>query len=376
MKLIAGFLAAALAQETDRWGYYDYYGNGHAHDAKHQSSQTGTEGQLAGNFAGDATGNTEHGILGNGRICWSCSERSYGTCLSVFDTATDSKNIGDQARHGAMYCTGEDYFCFISERRVIRHDQNDYNFEQGQPWSSGTQTVYQEESISFSTSNQLKATNLRVQMGCQQPMACLRQMHQNYKIDMGLPFHTKETIPIATSAAAKFAGLAREGLCRLGADWVDYASGQHSGSNWRDGHWIGGSVRGTDRRYGAVEHHYNYGKGTESVCHYCCDPLLEFSDSSGLYDYKGCNFNAVLPNDLLVSDSTISIDGATTNVAESADLEDNIFIERQQNWESPVWNNNGQYHGMFRNPHTHYPRKTVTTNTGGAPDHPNAATGR
>jgi len=370
MKLIAGFLAAALAQDSDRWGFYDYYGNGNEVGGKSQSSQTGTTGQLAGNAAGTAAGNTEAGILGNGRICWSCNERSYGTCLGAFDMSATSKNIGDMKRHGAMYCTGEDYFCFISERRIIRHDGNDYNYEKGQPWSAGTlvTTVYQEESIAFGTSNQSKNTNIKVEMGCQQPMACLRQMNQNYKIDMGMPYH-HTTVPLVTSAAAKFAGLAREGLCRLGKDWVDYASGVHAGDNWRERHWRGDTVttptnptRGFDRRYGAGENHYNYGKGTESVCHYCCDPLLEFSGSTGLYDYKGCNFNAL-------SSSAAAIESTGADVA-TGTLAVNLFLNRQQNWESPVWNDNRQYHGMFRNPHSHYPRKTITTNTGGA--HPNA----
>ena len=156
-------------------------------------------------------------------------------------------------------------------------------------------------------------------------------------------------VPIATYPAAKYPGLAREGLCRLGKDWLDYANGEHASDNWRsqtDGF--------PDRRYGAVEHHYNYGKGTESVCHYCCDPLLERT-SSGVYAFNGCNYDAIL-----TSVNTISTGG--TNVDGGGTLTNNVFINRQQKWDSPVWYNGGQYHGMFRNPHTQYPHKVMAHN--------------
>ena len=49
-----------------------------------------------------------------------------------------------------------------------------------EPW-------YQEENqrTDKSNSNKTPNTNIRVQMGCQQPQACLRQQHQNYKIQIG-----------------------------------------------------------------------------------------------------------------------------------------------------------------------------------------------
>merc|ERR1739848_702195 len=58
-------------------------------------------------------------VIGNGRICWNCNERNYGDCLN-----TGGPNLGDPARHGASYCIGEEYFCYIQERRIIRHDGN------------------------------------------------------------------------------------------------------------------------------------------------------------------------------------------------------------------------------------------------------------
>lgn len=204
MKLFAGFLAAAMAQDEDRWGYYDYYGNP---GQKSQSSAThngvthvDSGMQVNGNFIQDGTtvrgthavngmGHNARtsGSLGNGRICWHCSETSYGLCLSDYSAT----HLGDSVRHGASYCQGEDYFCFISERRVIRHDGNDYNYEMGQPWSAGSATIYQEQNTADrSTSNTSTDTKIRVEMGCQQPSACLRQMNMNYKIDMGMPVST------------------------------------------------------------------------------------------------------------------------------------------------------------------------------------------
>lgn len=348
MKLLAGFLAAALAQDSDRWGYYDYYGNG----GRSQVSQTGIGGQLA------ASG--QRGTLGNGRICWHCNERSYGACLSA------SASLGDAARHGAAYCTGEDYFCFASERRVIRNDINDYNFEKGQPWSSGTATLYQEDNGS-ATANQASNTAIRVEMGCQQPSACLRQMNQNYKIEIGLPYHMDAaSLPFLTLPAVH-GGLAREGSCRVGTAWADYATGNHQQDNWRNSNWNG---HNSDRRYGAVENHYNFGKGTESYCHYCCDPLIEFggdhtdTNPATPYDYAGCNYNKFVSSATQNTFDPLSLQatGTTLDGAAGSSVAGNQFIERSQDWDNEVWNDVQQYHGMFRNPHSQYPRKINSNN--------------
>jgi len=141
-------------------------------------------------------------------------------------------------------------------------------------------------------------------------------------------------------------------------DWQDYAHGIHSTTTdqWRQKNWR--SI-GIDRRFGAVEHHYHYGKGTESVCHYCCDPLLEFSDADSNpltpYDYNGCNFNAVSAGQTAISDGT--------TVDNSSGITGNVFINRHQLWSAPIWYDARQYHGMFRNPHTQYPRKVQAYNT-------------
>lgn len=346
MKLLAGFLAVALAQDEDRWGFYDYYGNSHG---KSQTSQTGLNG--------NQIGQQKATVIGNGRICWHCEERNYGDCLN-----TGGPNLGDSDRHGAAYCTGEDYFCYIHERRIIRHDGNDYNFEMGQPWSQGSEDTYQEQNTAFASSNMSKNTNIRVEMGCQQPQACLRQMHMNYKIEMGMPYHVQSSDVALTTYPVVHGGLAREGMCRLGQDWRDYASGNHDSDNWRMTNWRMSPFNGVmDRRYGAVRNHYHFGKGTESVCHHCCDPLIEFSDDSDAfgtpYDYMGCNFNAIMSNADISSGGTV--DGA-------GNLDANEFLQRSHVWDSPIWYDNRQYHGMFRNPHSQYQRNTVSYNLGGA----------
>lgn len=274
--------------------------------------------------------------------------------------------VGDIVRHGAAYCTGEDYFCYISERRHIRHDGNDYNFEMGQPWSlgtSGVHTLYQEENDNFATANRVKNTNIKVEMGCQQPMACLRQMNMNFKIEMGNPYHVSPAnVPLVTLPVVH-GGLAREGSCRLGKDWQDYAYGSHSSDNYRNGNW---QNINSDRRYGAPANHYHFGKGTESYCHFCCDPLIEFAATGGNtsptspYDYPGCNFNHV--NSATDITASGNVDGTGT-------LTGNAFLERHHNWESPVWYHDEQYHGTFRNPHTQYPHWVEAGNTGG--NHPN-----
>lgn len=343
MKLLAGFLAAALAQDEDRWGYYDYYGNSNV--GKSQNSQSHGVGPLA-------IGRSE-GIMGNGRICWECSERNYGHCLG------GTAMVGDATRHGATYCTGEDYFCYANERRIIRHDGNDFNFEFGGPWTAQAASTYQEESVAFGSSNMNQNTNIKVEMGCQQPMACLRQQNKNYQIDMGQLFFGSAG-PIAKGPAGAFAGNVREGMCRLGLNWVNYSNGNHASDNYRENNWRPGVANNDDRRYGAPDHHYHFGRGTESVCHFCCDPLLEMADGDTNPltpgDYFGCNFNHFATN------ADIS---ATNTVDENGNLAGNRYTLRHTIWDKKTWYNNMQYHGMFRNPHSQYAHKTMVHNLGG-----------
>ena len=113
--------------------------------------------------------------LGNGRICWTCdSDQGYSACLA------------STANQGPVYCQGEDYFCFISERRIIRHGENDFNFEFGAPWSAASARFHQERLNGFAANSD---GMIKIQMGCQQPLSCLRQQWQNYQIVMGKTFY-------------------------------------------------------------------------------------------------------------------------------------------------------------------------------------------
>ena len=87
----------------------------------------------------------------------------------------------------------------------------------------------------------------------------------------------------------------------------------------------------TDRRYGAVEPHYHYGKGTESVCHYCCDALLEYD----LTGDKPCNYFAITGVDSelgAISNAVNTVDTAASN-----NMDSNIFLKRQEYWNNPTW---------------------------------------
>lgn len=343
MKLLSGLILAARAQEL--WGdYYNYnYNSGITYDGKSQHVDDG----VAGHQKASSTS-----LEGNGRICWHCSSRNYADCVAA---ATDPAE-GDTVRHGAAYCVGEDYFCYISERRIIRHDGNDFNFEKGQPWSTGTATTYAEDNVDNSDIKELK-----VDMGCQQPNACLRQQHQNYQIQLGHSFFSNTIIDAVP--VSKTPNLNREGMCRLGREWLDYARGNGHDHQWNkaqaDGNRFNDEEDTHDRRYGYTQNHHHMGKGTESVCHYCCDPYLE--RVAGFY---GCNYDAVINvgNNLFQPDvmsSSSTVDGETP-----AGTDGNLFRVRSRTYDSPVWSNAQQYHGPFRNPHSQYPRKTYAGNAG------------
>ena len=95
----------------------------------------------------------------------------------------------------------------------------------------------------------------------------------------------------------------------------------------------------TDRRYGAVAPHYHYGKGTESVCHYCCDALLEYDIASE----SPCNYHIIAqntaPNQTTAAKSLGAITGNvdTVDTAQFMNVMRNIFLERQENWTHPTW---------------------------------------
>lgn len=95
--------------------------------------------------------------------------------------------------------------------------------------------------------------------------------------------------------------------------------------------------------------------------------LKNFSGGLSPYDFYGCNYYAA-DTAAEISAST-SINGV--HLADSNNLATNLFINRQQNFKSPVWYNADQYHGMFRNPHTQYPRGPLLSTITASTDVPN-----
>jgi len=334
MKLLAGVLASWVSAQTSFYDYEQtYYG-------KSQVAQSAGLGPEVASVAR---------TLGNGRICWSCLEESYTDCLGT------DKVRGDAERHGAVYCQGEDYFCYISERRIIRHNENEWNYEDGNPWQSDTSDRNHAELLNGHAGDG-PSTELRVQMGCQQPLSCLRQQWQNYQIQMGVAMIQANVagvdnayVPVGSQTEV------RSGLCRHHYAWQDHASGMHLvDDEWRNFSWMGASSQPGngktategwgDRRFGATERHFQRGKGTESTCHYCCDPYLE-------YDASGCNKDAATT----FTSTLARVDGA--------DDETNIFLKRPANKGSLDWTsaaNQPQYHGAFRNPHTQREKEALS----------------
>ena len=81
------------------YGSYDYYGGGYS-SGYYGKSQTSQSGNVLDN--GNLVNKSQtQGIVGNGRVCWQCNEKSYSECL-----AADASNAAnsDPVRHGAVYC--------------------------------------------------------------------------------------------------------------------------------------------------------------------------------------------------------------------------------------------------------------------------------
>ena len=334
MKLLAGVLAGWVSAQ---YPYYDY---DQIYTGKSQADQSG--GALFTGHTNSPEVASVARALGNGRICWSCLEESYANCLGA------NAVRGDAERHGAVYCQGEDYFCYISERRIIRHAENEWNYEQGAPWQT-VSAVNHGELLNGAASG---PTEVRVQMGCQQPLSCLRQQWQNYQIQIGVAFHQDNStqvdaqyVPVGSQTEV------RSGACRHHYAWNDHEDGTFTvDDEWRAFSWMeadtqSGNSKASaqgwgDRRFGATERHFQRGKGTESVCHYCCDPYLE-------YNAEGCNHVAA---EGFVASGAGQIADFSGAVKDS-----NIFLKRPANDHSKDWSSNTnypQYHGAFRNPHT------------------------
>jgi hypothetical protein len=343
MKLLAGVLASWVSAQYSNFYDYEqtYYG-------KSQVAQSEGLGPEVASVAR---------TLGNGRICWSCLEESYADCLGC------SAVRGDAERHGAVYCQGEDYFCYISERRIIRHNENEWNYENGNPWQASIVNVDHAELLNGHADGD-PSTELRVQMGCQQPLSCLRQQWQNYQIQMGVSFQQTSVkavddtyVPVGSQTEV------RSGLCRHHSAWIDHASGTHVvNDEWRKYSWMGDTSQPGngktetqgwgDRRFGATERHFQRGKGTESVCHHCCDPYLE-------YNANGCNNVAATAMAVTAGTKITRFDA----VAHATDDEANMFLKRPADKTSLDWTSASgkpQYHGAFRNPHTQREKEALT----------------
>lgn len=333
MKVILLFQSLVFSQDA-----VDYYQNWYADIDAGRSQVSQSEG--TSNFVASVAR-----TLGNGRICWTCdSDQGYSACLA------------GTASQGPVYCQGEDYFCFISERRIIRHDENDFNFEFGAPWSAASARFHQERLNGFAANSD---GMIKITMGCQQPLSCLRQQWQNYQIVMGKTFYhgynatkvDEAYVPAASQTEV------RSGLCRHHRAWQDYASGIMTGEmddEWRRFSWMGeNSQSGNgknaqngwgDRRFGATENWQHRGKGTESVCHFCCDPYLEFNSN-------GCNHVAATAFKNAVGSS---------GVLNGAAVEANIYLAQPSNSNSFAWSGPNQYHGAFRNPHTQVAKSALS----------------
>lgn len=204
MKLFASLVGLAASQGL--YGFnYDYYGTNEGRNVQ------------------------EDNQLGNTRVCWHCDSKTYAECIAA---------TGTFGSHGSHVCLGEDYFCFIEERRKwggnsAKYNGNEYHnqnqIDDGKLWQDGSaDTDY-----------------MRVLAGCQQPQACLVQASQNYAIEIGLPFASSLDYNSKSGAwMVDDSGYYNEGRCHHGR---------------------------TDATTVVFDH-------GESVCHYCCDPLKNGSD--------------------------------------------------------------------------------------------------
>merc|ERR1712157_71681 len=285
MKVLSSILAMATAQ-WDGFNYDDYSDVG-----KNQISQVSVQdiAQLNGLSAGTQLNNYNlpNHYLGNGLKCFYCNERSVGDC---FTKSTFS------------VCQGQEYFCFFHERRKISHFFNRREkYIDNIRSTNGDAFLGRRLNEAFNAPSALggsasdrdaPSTQIHVMAGCQQPQACLRQQAQNNAINIGVAFYGSSANTVGSGNFPTSRRNVREGLCRLGKDWSYY-----SGHKWEyenvaddllgsiprstqltaerdDGHqfyheresWYNGM------RPNGFKQEFHGGKGTESVCHFCCNP--------------------------------------------------------------------------------------------------------
>jgi len=393
MKVLASILGLALAQE--RWTGFDYDDVDRNQISPDQVASVAA-GQSGGAIvAAYQLDNPTRKYMGNGLKCWFCDERSTHDCFNA---------------NTVVSCQGQEYFCFYHDRRQIGHyfnrrekyidhfDSNNHDLF----LQRNTNEAWNLHGETFSGARQrfsdrdAPATRIHVMAGCQQPQACLRQQSQNNPINIGVPFFGDVDTQIGLEQGG--AGLllrsdymptslrnAREGLCRLGRYWTYY-----SGQMWEydlgknepdattgiadpkavltaernDAHqfyderesWYNGM-----RPNGFPRHHHG-GKGTESVCHFCCNPassdgfycnrrLMDENSTAG-NDGQGKNFAGDGEWHMVTGANTGSL---TPDYARRGDDETLAYRQTPMrgSWDHNAnWLRDFRFHGMWRNPET------------------------
>jgi len=385
-------LGVALGQDYQGFDY-DGAGRNQASQSSvgHTNMGQGTGIAPAGTISDAYNPNVGGHFMGNGLKCWYCDARTVYDCFNSAQVAI---------------CQGQEYFCFYHERRKIGHYFNRRekyidNERSGNSDAflirSNNEAMNSNDAADGQNSNDRDApsTNIHVMAGCQQPQACLRQQQQNNGINIGVRFYSDNAgtnDAIGNGFLPTSRQNAREGLCRLGNDW-GYYSGKmwsydsnaanaanvnvgagdtqdlrNSGiidANLDDGHqffheresWYNGM-----RANGFPDRQYHGGKGTESVCHFCCNP--------GSSDGHFCNRNLLDKNAAANTDAGMTYSSADvgnewlTGDAMSAGVNANAIRADVPNLgynSSPMqqgfntnsaWLTQTRYHGMYRNPET------------------------
>merc|ERR1712026_497696 len=374
MKVLSSILAMATAQ-WDGFNYDDYSDVG-----KNQISQVSVQdiAQLNGLSAGTQLNNYNlpNHYLGNGLKCFYCNERSVGDC---FTKSTFS------------VCQGQEYFCFFHERRKISHffnrrekyidhfasDKNDVYLARS---ANEAFNLKPSSNVAYPVTTDVvePQTLVHIMAGCQQPQACLRQQSQNNPITIGVQFYGSGSATIGQSSLPTSRRNVREGLCRLGKDWT-YYSGHHwyydnnskttnSSPNGR-AHELTAAQADGHQFYDERESWYNGmrpngfpqerhgGKGTESVCHFCCNPVVDGNYCNR--DFLDNHASTSQITDFVYSSGTNGgwYNGAT-DLASSvrADNEaltyNNTPLRNSWDLANAGWISNQRYHGMYRNPET------------------------
>merc|ERR1712156_7813 len=377
MKVLSSILALATAQ-WDGFNYDDYSDVGKNQASLVSIQDVGGLNGVSGATLSNYQANNHY--LGNGLKCFFCNERSVSACFSLSTFSV---------------CQGQEYFCFFHERRKISHFFNRRE-KYIDNFASGNTDVFLARSANeaFNLGSNLVTSDrdapqtlVHVMAGCQQPQACLRQQSQNNPITIGVKFYGSgsDTIQQDSSALPTSRRNVREGLCRLGKDWT-YYSGHHwyydnngqtvnSSPNTR-AHELTAAQADGHQFYDERESWYNGmrpngfpqerhgGKGTESVCHFCCNPVVDGNYCNR--EYLDDTASAV------VADFTYSTGTRGSWYNGNGDLTSAVRADNEgltynntplrNTWDlaNAGWISNMRYHGMWRNPETQVSQNWVS----------------